>query len=317
MARLDWYIRANLKLRHLQLLVALDDLRHVGRVAAYLNVTQPAVSKTLAGLESGLQLALFERTSKGLVPTEHGTCLIRHARELLRQLSTVQEELRDITEGQVARVALGVLPSAAVMLVPRFLARLEARSAAVAVALREGTMNLLLPALRAGDIDFTVGMLPERSLGIEFASERLWDDPIVAAVRAAHPLVGRRTVHWDMMNGYPLILPPPGTYVRGALDELFAHHRLVPPRQHVDSLSTMTNVGTLQLTDSIGFLSRGLAERFSRLGLLKILPLSVGKIDMRIGLIWMAERPLTAAMQLTIALFRETCGELRTDGSSS
>jgi len=35
MAKLDWYIRANLKPRHLQLLVALDELRHVGRVASF------------------------------------------------------------------------------------------------------------------------------------------------------------------------------------------------------------------------------------------------------------------------------------------
>jgi Bacterial regulatory helix-turn-helix protein, lysR family len=59
MPRLDWYIRANLKLRHLQLLVALDDLRHVSRVAAHLNVTQPAVSKTLAALETGMATQLF------------------------------------------------------------------------------------------------------------------------------------------------------------------------------------------------------------------------------------------------------------------
>ena len=78
MSRIDWYIRANLKLRHLQLLVAMDDLGSVSRVAAYLNVTQPAVSKTLAQIEEGLELPLFERTSRGMEPTEHGACLIRH-----------------------------------------------------------------------------------------------------------------------------------------------------------------------------------------------------------------------------------------------
>jgi hypothetical protein len=70
MAKLDWYIRANLKLRHLQLLVALDDFRSVGRVAAHLNVSQPAVSKTLAMLEEGLEVALFDRSTRGMEPTE-------------------------------------------------------------------------------------------------------------------------------------------------------------------------------------------------------------------------------------------------------
>ena len=69
MARLDWYIRSNLKPRHLQLLVALDELRHVGRVAEFLHISQPAVSKTLAELERGLELQLFERSPRGLTPT--------------------------------------------------------------------------------------------------------------------------------------------------------------------------------------------------------------------------------------------------------
>jgi DNA-binding transcriptional LysR family regulator len=51
MPNLDWYMRANLRPRHLQLLTALDDVRHVGRVAANLNVSQPAVSKSLAEME--------------------------------------------------------------------------------------------------------------------------------------------------------------------------------------------------------------------------------------------------------------------------
>ena len=69
MASLDWYVRNELKPKHLHLLIALDEFRNVGRVAAYANVTQPAVSKTLAAIEKGLCAKLFERTSRGIIPT--------------------------------------------------------------------------------------------------------------------------------------------------------------------------------------------------------------------------------------------------------
>ena len=52
MSRIDRAIRSNIKLRHLQLLVALDQFRHLGRAAEFLSLTQPAVSKTLAELDS-------------------------------------------------------------------------------------------------------------------------------------------------------------------------------------------------------------------------------------------------------------------------
>ena len=51
MADIDRVLRSNLKLRHLQLLVALDNFRHLGRAAEFLSLTQPAVSKSLAEIE--------------------------------------------------------------------------------------------------------------------------------------------------------------------------------------------------------------------------------------------------------------------------
>ena len=63
------YLRRGLTLRHLHLLVELDETRHVGRVATALHVSQPAISKTLAEIESGIGVSLFDRTPRGLVPT--------------------------------------------------------------------------------------------------------------------------------------------------------------------------------------------------------------------------------------------------------
>ena len=62
MSRIDRAIRSNIKLRHLQLLVALDQFRHLGRAAEFLSLTQPAVSKTLAELESLFGVRLFDRS---------------------------------------------------------------------------------------------------------------------------------------------------------------------------------------------------------------------------------------------------------------
>jgi DNA-binding transcriptional LysR family regulator len=84
--QLERYLRAGLTPRALRLVVALDDVRHVGRVAAFLHVTQPAVSKSLGELERGMGVRLFERTTLGLRPTAFGACLVHHARVLLASL---------------------------------------------------------------------------------------------------------------------------------------------------------------------------------------------------------------------------------------
>ncbi|MFW1969416.1 hypothetical protein ACG95P_20440 [Acinetobacter guillouiae] len=53
MAKIDHYLRSNLKLRHLQLLVTLDEMRHIGKVANYLNVTQLLFQKLWQTLKKG------------------------------------------------------------------------------------------------------------------------------------------------------------------------------------------------------------------------------------------------------------------------
>ncbi|HRM92388.1 MAG TPA: LysR family transcriptional regulator, partial [Alicycliphilus sp.] len=83
MALIDRVLRSNLKLRHLQMLVALDQFRHLGRTAEFLSLTQPAVSKTLAEIESMFGLPLFERSTRGTEPTAAGASVVRFARLVL------------------------------------------------------------------------------------------------------------------------------------------------------------------------------------------------------------------------------------------
>jgi DNA-binding transcriptional LysR family regulator len=310
MSRLDWYIRANLKLRHLQLLVAMDELGSVNRAAAYLNVTQPAVSKTLAQIEEGLEMPLFERTARGMEPTEHGACLIRHARQILGQLATARDELRDISEGRITRVSMGVLPATACVLVPRFIARLEEEATDVAVNVREGTMSTLLPALRAGDVDLVVGLLPERRLPAEFDSELLYEEPLVVVVRRGHPLTTVARLDWPMLSGYPMVLPPPSASTRSAIDSFTLEQGVTVPRRHVESISTFTNIGVLQFTDSVGFLARDLARHFAAQGALQVLPLEVPNVTLRIGLVWMVDRRMGMAQRIVRDLLRETAARL-------
>lgn len=315
MARLDWYIRASLTLRHLQLLVALDELRSVGKVANLLFVSQPAVSKMLTALEAGLGVRLFDRTSKGLVPTEHGICMIHHAREVLVHLRAAGDDLRDISEGRITRVSLGVLPASALVLVPRFIVELEANSSDVAVSVREGTMDALLPMLRNGDIDFLVGALPSRAIGQDISVERMYQDPFVVAVGHGHPLSGKRTLEWSDLRGYPTVLPPVGALTRELIVDTLARHEISIPRRCVESISTLTSVGVLQNSDSFGLMAREIVRYFQALGVLSILPLRVPSIHRSIGLMWRADRRLSAGSELVRSLFRGVADTMTTGGA--
>lgn len=310
MARLDWYIRANLKPRHMQLLVGLDNLRHVGRVADMMNVSQPAISKALAEIERGVGVSLFERGKNGLVPTVYGACMIRLCRTMLRSLDEAGEELRHLQSGATGHVRVGVLPVAAPVLVPRSVILLQRESPRAAVVLHEATADRLLPMLREGEIDLLVGTLPPASLSAGLHVEVLHRGEGVAVVSGAHhPLARRVRIKPADLGLYPLIIPPLGTLFRFAVQQVMEALHIPMTRALVESGSMTASNTLLRETDAISFYSPHLSSHYERLGWLKILPVAVPATPVPIGCAWLRHLEPSTTTQALVGWLRQVAAE--------
>lgn len=305
MAQLDWYIRANLKPRHLQLLVALDNFRHIGRAAASLNLSQPAVSLSLGELEKGLGLALFERHARGVTPNAYGECLVRHARQLLTGLEQAREELQALQTGAAGKIQVGALPAVASALLPQALAAYKRAYPTSQVMVTEGSMDNLLPLLRGGQLELLVGRLMTRAAD-DVSEEALYDGLNVVVVRREHPLARRRKLRWPDLQDFPWVLPPVGSLAREPLEVALRQHGMALPRDAIETLSNSVIAGYLQHTQAVGLLSRLVARPLTRSGALAILPLELPDPRRPIGVTWLKQRPLPpAALRLVEFLKQE------------
>lgn len=310
MAQLEWYIRANLKPRHLQLLVALDDLRNVGRVASLLNVSQPAISKSLAEIERGIGFDLFERGPRGLTPTVYGECLVRLCRGMLRSLDAAAEELRYLHSGLGGRVRVGVLPVAAPVLVPRAAIRLQQRAPKAMVVFHEATSDRLLPMLREGNLDLIVGTLPPVSLCSGLEVHVLHPGEGIAPVCGRHhPLASRKRVSAADLGRYPIIIPPLGTIYRDVVEQVMDLLDLPISGVQVESGSMTASNTYLRETPSLSFYSPHLAKHYERLGWLHILPLSVPIVPVPLGCVWPRYTEVSATTRLMIEMLGEVAKE--------
>jgi DNA-binding transcriptional LysR family regulator len=307
MARFDWHVRADLKLRHLQLLVALDDFRSLVKVADYLHITQPAVSKALAELERSLEVQLFERGPRGLVPTLYGECMIRHARTLLGDYRKAHDEIVSLRSGGSGTVSLGVLPAAAPVFAPMAIARLKGRSPQTTVTLSDGTLDSLLPDLQVGRLDLIVGTLPPARVPPTVTVRVLQEeDPLVLVAGAHHPLARHSNPNWRDLADFPWIVPPPGASMREPLDRILAEHDLPIPANRVESISLVTNWMLLRNTLSVGFFSKHIARHYEELGLIRMLPLEIPKLVGPLGVMWIRDKPLLPAPQAMLDALTET-----------
>ncbi len=275
MSQIDRVLRSNLKLRHLQLLVALDQFRHLGRAAEFLSLTQPAVSKTLAEVERMFGLRLFERSTRGTEPTPYGDGVVRFARSVLANYERTRDELEAVARGAAGRTSVGAMVVATPVLLTRAVEMLKQRSALTSVLVEEGDLTRLLPRLRLGELDLFVGRLEPAYAAPDLETEALYEESMVAVVDASHALGAKRKVRWDDLAAMPCVMPPPWASLRVKLDQIFFQHGLQPPADLVETASFLGQLNFMRERRAAAFVARSVGEHFQAQGLFRILPLSL------------------------------------------
>ncbi len=305
MSKIDRVLRSNLKLRHLQLLVALDQFRHLGRASEFLSVTQPAVSKTLAEIERMFGQPLFERSTRGTEPTAAGASVVRFARSVLAGYERTRDEIAAQASGASGRTSVGAMVAATPVLLAQAVERLKARSRDTTVLIEEGDLTRLLPKLRLGELDLFVGRLEPGYASPDLETEALYADPMVAVVRPDHPLARKRRATWADLAAQPCVLPPPWASLRVKLEQQFFAHGLHPPADIVESASFLSQITFLHQRSAVAFMARTVARHWAAQGMLAVVRLPVPIELPPVGLITLRGQAITPVTAALVECLRE------------
>ncbi|NHN78693.1 LysR family transcriptional regulator [Azotobacter chroococcum] len=190
--------------RQLRYFVALYEEGHVGRAAERLSLSQPALSQQIRQLETDLDVNLFQRTGKRLLPTLAAQTLYSHAVPLLDGLERARDALRAF-RGQSARsLAVGVLQTVSTSLVPPLLERLRQAQPHLVVQLYELSGIDIERRLLTGTLDIGIGFLPPRQPGLH--SLPLYEDELQLVIPENHPLKDFKKVSLAQAAELPMLL---------------------------------------------------------------------------------------------------------------
>jgi len=310
MAQIDRVLRSNIKLRHLQLLVALDQFRHLGRTAEFLSVSQPAVSRMLAEVESMFGLTLFNRSTRGSEPTASGEAMVRFARSVLADYERTRDEIAAVESGVAGRARVGAMVVALPVLLARAVEMLKRRSAQATVLVEEGDLTHLLPKLRLGELDLFVGRLEPGYAAPDLVAEPLFNEPMVAVVKPGHVLARNARPNWADLAALPSVMPPPWASLRVKLEQQFHKHGLQPPTDVIETASFLALLTFVAQRDAVAFMARSVARHFENEGVVKVLPLTIGVELPPIGMMTMRGRTLAPAAQQLMACLRDASHEV-------
>jgi len=230
-------------LRRLEYFVAVADELSFTAAARRLHMAQPPLSTQIQALERELGAELFQRAHRGVTLTAAGQAVLPEARRIVQRYAALARMARQADAGEVGRLAIGLIPSAANGVLPAVLARFSARLPDVDVSLVEDRPPELLRRLRAGLID--VALLYARPADDAFASAVVGTERLLVAAPVDHPLAARRRVPVAALAGQPLILPPrhggEGLYER--ITGLLSRHDVAPVIVQSDIWMMQTVVG--------------------------------------------------------------------------
>ena len=302
------YLDQRLRLHLLRAADAIETHGSLIKAAAALNITQPALTKSLHELEDILQLRLFDRHPRGVRPTEAGLAFVQCARRILAELHRLDEQLDRLVSFDEGTVALGALPVAAAGVLPGVLTRLKAVHPSVKVRLLQGRTKELLPLLASGEIDLIVGRLYEPATPDGFKREALWTEPISFLARAEHPIFAE-AVTVDTLRRYDLILPTITQRVGEEIEHLLSLLGLDATRSLRSSSYSLIRE-MLHETDALALAPRLMMVGDLLRGALRVVPLPFPAPDRPAGLILPRDRLLPPAAQMFVASLRAYVAEI-------
>lgn len=272
-AQLHHALLTRLKVRQLSLLQAIDRHRTLGRVAAQMRLSQPAITKALREVESIFGTALFERTPRGLVPTAIGDAALVYTRRWLADLESTSRVLASIEAGRGGRLRLGITSMVPQALLSSALMHLIDRSPRVSVMTREGTTDELVAALMARELDCAIGRSYDGE-ATDVVQEPMYEQEPCFAVNAnSVKRLSRGPLDWARMVELDWILPPPNTPMRRTYNAIFAGAGLQPPVPILETISVRSMETVLRTQpNSVAILARDVVEELAASGYCAPLP---------------------------------------------
>lgn len=202
-------------LQQLEYIMAVYRHQHFAKAAEACNVTQPTLSSMIQKLEEELGIKIFDRKRQPILPTPIGRNIIERAWQVLVTARQLKETVEQDRHSLLGTFHLGVLPTVAPYLIPRFFPKLMDSYPEMDIRITEMKTKEIAEALRHGDIDAAILARVE---GLEeFDCQTLFYEQFMAYIAEHDPLFGQPSIKTSDLSGEYLWLLDEGHCFRDQL----------------------------------------------------------------------------------------------------
>lgn len=221
-------------LTQLQYVVALANHQHFAKAAEACFVTQPTLSMQIQKLEEELDVLIFDRSRHPVMLTEVGKSIVEQARAVLREAGKLEQLLEDRKGDHQGEFRLGIIPTIAPSLLPRFLMKFSKEHPKVQLVVEELQTEQILEKLRRDQLDAGILATPLHEKGVEELP--LYYEPFMAFIPEGHRLWKESFITHGELDLKDMLLLSRGHCFRNSVVHLCADHRQSDPSPvHLES----------------------------------------------------------------------------------
>jgi LysR family transcriptional regulator, pca operon transcriptional activator len=293
------------KFRHLQTFVEVARQKSVMKAAGLLNVSQPAVTKTIRELEDILGVAVLERDGRGIRLTRYGEVFLRHAGAALTALRQGIDSVSQERAGGGPPIRIGALPTVSSRIMPAAISLFLNEDTGSHVKVVTGENAVLLEQLRVGDLDLVVGRLaaPEKMQGFSF--EHLYSEKVLFVVRHDHPLMRSLRSPFDGLADHPVLMPTQGSVIRPFVESFLIANGVGRIPQQIETVSDAFGRAFVRSSDAIWIISEGVVAGDVADGFLSALPIDTSETTGPVGLTMRTDTSPSLPLSMLTQTIRE------------
>jgi len=196
-----------MELRHLRCFLIVAEELHFARAAERLHIDQSPLSRTIKELEEELGARLFIRTTRSTQLTRAGRQLLEHVPRIFTALDQARDGVKSATNGFLGQLRIALSDGVTPTRLSTLLARCREEDPEVEIRLFEVPLGLQIKGLHEDLYDAGFSMAEDGGDGILVTPA--WEDELMVAVPARHPVLAFKQVPLKEVLRYPLALGDP------------------------------------------------------------------------------------------------------------
>ncbi len=208
-----------MELAQLKYFQVMANIRHFTRAARMLDVTQPALSRSMAKLEKDLDVPLFRRNEGEIELTPEGERLLRRVDRILREVDSAREEASSAHTEVAKEFRLSFIHSLGSYALPHILQDFRASYPDIRVQLNQQDSATLALQVAAGETDLCLcSTIPTTEYS---AWVYLWSEELFVTVPLGHRFAERKNINLHELEDEPLVAMKSSYSLRILVDQFF------------------------------------------------------------------------------------------------